>query len=232
MTLIVAENCTNWRDLTEAKEMIRVAREIGKGSGVEVLSKFQLFSADDDIGKPHYPWTRDHALTFEQAKELFEYGKSIGQEVFFSVFKAEYVDWCEQIGVKRYKLASRIWEINKELLTAVILTGKPLIVSAPYETTTKRHTPVLYCPPGYPQTALRLADYSKKYQDGWTFQGFSDHTLTLDAAKIALARGASIVEKHFVLAHSPDYPDNDWSMTPDDLRELVRWAKVCDEVIG
>ena len=62
--------------------------------------------------------------------------------------------------------------------------------------------------------------------------GFSDHTIGLDAAKIALARGAQIIEKHFLLEHEPDFPDEAWSMDVEGLRDLVRWEKVCKEVLG
>ena len=36
-------------------------------------------------------------LTKEKAKELFDYGQSIGQEVFFTPMFPEAVEWCEEI---------------------------------------------------------------------------------------------------------------------------------------
>lgn len=212
-----------------AKEMIKTAKESGAG-----LVKFQLFNAEDDKGKPHYDWVKEHELTFEQAKELFDYGTSIGQEVFFSVFAPEYVDWCEKIGVKRYKIAGETEDEN--ILIEIEKTGKPVIISnrGNFDRLFSLQDNIvswLYCPDGYPTdiNCLNLPYYFTEFEP---YDGFSDHTIGLDASKIALARGARIIEKHFCLEHNPNYPDNDWSMTPDELKELVRWNAVCQEVLG
>ena len=219
--MIIAECCTNWSSLTEAHEMIRVAKQCGAG-----LAKFQLFDAEDDLGKPHYDWVKAHEITYAQAKELFRYGASIGMEVFFSVFGVEYVEWCERIGVKRYKIAAGMRDAD--LLRAVEATEKAVVVSGGVkngELGWRQIEACLYCPSDYPQRVVQLQAGQFR-----VWQGFSDHTIGLDAAKIALARNARIIEKHFVLEHNSAFPDDAWSMTPDGLRELVRWEKVCREV--
>ena len=225
--MIIAENCTNWRDLAEAKEMIRMAKECGAG-----LSKFQLFDSSDDKGKPHYAWVKAHELTYEQAKELFDYGASIGQEVFFSVFGVQYVEWCERIGVKRYKLAYGESENLHHAKMHALDTLKPVLLSRRGLMDTNTYIPpdrrYLYCTPKYP--ALPTQFYLNQVSFT-SFSGISDHTIGLDVAKIALARGAKIIEKHFCLEHNPDYPDDAWSMTPADLKELVRFEKVVQECL-
>ncbi len=207
--------------------MIREAKNAGAG-----LAKFQLFNAEADRDKPWYKWVKAHELTFAQALELFRYGREIGIEVFFSCFGIEYVKWCEAIGVKRYKVAST-YQRNPTELDAVIRTGKPIIISSPTGSPPNITPQQLYglfdatwlfCSQGYPSNNFNLPDFDD-------FAGLSDHTIGIDMVKIAIARGASIIEKHFCLEHNPDYPDNDWSMTPDELRELVRWEKVCREGI-
>ena len=220
--MIIVECCTNWRNLAEAKGMIRVAKECGAG-----LSKFQLFDSSDDKGKPHYAWVKAHELTFEQAKELFDYGASIDMEVFFSVFGAEYVEWCEKIGVKLYKLACGFRDIKT--WKAVASTGKTAFVSQsmPFMTN-PAYLPSyvgMNCVSTYPAKGrdYRLATFSSRM--------LSDHTVGIDFAKIALSRNALVVEKHFCLEHNPDYPDDAWSMTPADLKELVRFEKVVQECL-
>lgn len=201
--------------------MIRVSRNVNPGG----LVKFQLFDAEADKGKPHYDWVKAHELTFEQAKELFDYGASIGQEVFFSVFAPEFVDWCERIGVQRYKLASGMIE-NSHLFKAVIDTGKNVFVSFDQPNIeSDYHITNLYCPSCYPQSGFVMPNFIIPQS------GFSDHCVGIDYAKIALARGAGIVEKHFCLKHNPDFPDDPWSMTPAELTELVKWEKICHAVL-
>jgi sialic acid synthase SpsE len=219
--LIVAECCESWHDLDEAKRMIDVAHEINPAG----LVKFQLHDPEDE---GFTEWTKSHALTFDQAKELFDYGASIGQEVFFSVFGVKYVDWCEKIGVKRYKIACGIHD--SALIGAVIATDRPIIFSRDGHEFWA-HYDVLYCVPKYP--AL-ITDIDFKELSKWEYNGFSDHTVGLDAAKIALARGKHTIEKHFILRKDPvtrQFPDAKWSMTPSQLTELVRWEAVCKSVL-
>jgi sialic acid synthase SpsE len=220
--MIISECCESWVDIPMAKEMIKVCHEINP----EGLVKFQLHDPED---KGFTQWTKSHALSFDQAKELFDYGASIGQEVFFSVFAPIYVDWCEKIGVKRYKLAAGFWDGRGNTWDCILITSKPSIISTFVSAWKAPNVSydILWCPQGYPCAET----YLKHFHFFEPITGFSDHTIGLDAAKIALARGAKIIEKHFVLEHNPDYPDDAWSMTPSELKELVRWEKSCQEVL-
>lgn len=218
--MIIAECCGNHGgDMAVAKEMIRVSKECGAG-----LTKFQLYDAETDRDKSYYDAVKKAELNLKSAEMLFNYGAKIGQEVFFSVFAPKYVDWCEAIGVKRYKIAAGGWIGKKQIIDAVVSTHKPVIISTrkSLDISNTAHK-TLYCPDGYPQI-----DFKMPYFQGG---GFSDHTVGIDAAKIALARGAKIVEKHFCLDHNPDFPDDKWSMDVNGLRELVRFEKVCQEVL-
>ena len=202
-----------------AKEMIKSAKENGAS-----LAKFQLYDAEDDKGTSHYRWVKDHELTFEQAKELFDYGESIGMEVFFSVFGVKYVEWCEKIGVKRYKIACGV--SSGDILGAIIATEKPMIISRNGHEFWSAHD-TIYCIPKYP---AQISDY--KDMNELNYDGLSDHTIGLDLCEIWLARHSrTTIEKHFVLKHNSQFPDDKWSMTPSELKELVRWENVCREVL-
>lgn len=52
--------------------------------------------------------------------------------------------------------------------------------------------------------------------------GYSDHTLGIEIALAAVARGASIIEKHFTLDRSLPGPDHAASLEPAELSQLVR----------
>ncbi len=184
------------------------------------LVKFQLY--DHNMLYKDHPEISDVALSFSQAKMLFDYGEKIGIEVFFSVFDVERVKWCEEIGVKRYKIAKNLGD---ETVLAIIDTGKLVISSRELSPTMFDEYKQLYCVSKYPTL---LSDLHFDFDNG--FIGFSDHTIGLDAAKIALARGASIIEKHFAVDHHTGI-DAEWSMTPEDLKGLKRWELVCKEVI-
>jgi sialic acid synthase SpsE len=63
--------------------------------------------------------------------------------------------------------------------------------------------------------------------------GFSDHTLGLEAAPLAVALGARIVEKHMTLEGiESDFRDHELSLTPSQMAELVRRIALAEELLG
>uniref|UniRef100_A0A6M3IK77 Putative N-acetylneuraminate synthase n=1 Tax=viral metagenome TaxID=1070528 RepID=A0A6M3IK77_9ZZZZ len=223
-------------DLNLAKKLILLAKDNGGD-----LAKFQLYDTDK-LYTPDtelYRLAKESELTQEQAQMLFDYGESIGMEVFFSVFDIERVNWCEEIGVKRYKIASSVED--EDIFFAVYDTHKPVILSHHPFCFRKGGKPIsvvgkymmqdtpdetkLYCIPNYPTKLDELELYRLDNYDG-----FSDHTIGLDCAKIALARGAKIIEKHFCISHDVGV-DAPWSMDANELRELVRWQNVVNQVL-
>lgn len=203
-------------DMKLAQRLISAAKENGAD-----LVKFQLYN--HKILYKDHPEIPDVELSFDQAQMLFNYGKEVGIEVFFSVFDVERVGWCEKIGVKRYKIASNK---TREVVGAVRDTRKPVIIS--FNNTmpdgAKKEHKFLFCISEYPATIKHLELI--KFGDGnYSFDGFSDHTIGLDAAKMALARGATIIEKHFAIDHKTGV-DAEWSMTPDELKELRRFHDI------
>jgi N-acetylneuraminate synthase/N,N'-diacetyllegionaminate synthase len=62
--------------------------------------------------------------------------------------------------------------------------------------------------------------------------GFSDHTLGLEVSLAAVARGASVLEKHFTLDRHMEGPDHKSSMVPDELARLVRAVRQVESALG
>lgn len=226
MIQIIAEcGINHFGDMELARELIRQAKRCGA-----TYAKFQLY----DVGKVFpskeiiardrnwYEEVKPTQLTKEQAKMLFNYGEEIGMEVLFSVFDTERVEWCEEIGVKRYKIATRMRA--NDVLRAVFCTTKPIIHSS------TNGMPVshrdcdrkLYCVPNYP-TALIDLKFSEVSFD--LYDGFSDHTVGIEAAMVAISRGAKIIEEHFCLSRERDGVDIPLSITPDELKQLVDFAR-------
>jgi N-acetylneuraminate synthase/N,N'-diacetyllegionaminate synthase len=52
--------------------------------------------------------------------------------------------------------------------------------------------------------------------------GYSDHTLGIEVAIAAVARGAVLIEKHITLDKSLPGPDHKASLEPDDLQKMVQ----------
>ena len=62
--------------------------------------------------------------------------------------------------------------------------------------------------------------------------GLSDHTMDPAVAVAAVALGASVIEKHFILDRKLGGPDASFSLEPDELGELVRQLRVAEAAVG
>jgi len=63
--------------------------------------------------------------------------------------------------------------------------------------------------------------------------GYSDHTIGIDAAVLAVGLGARIIEKHFTLDKGfSDFRDHKISADPTELAELVRRIRLAESMLG
>tara|TARA_Y100000389_G_C17255355_1_gene410239 strand:- start:223 stop:732 length:510 start_codon:yes stop_codon:yes gene_type:complete len=58
--------------------------------------------------------------------------------------------------------------------------------------------------------------------------GFSDHTTDLLSSKVAIVRGANVIERHFTLNKKMEGPDHILSSTKNEMSELVKYKKFFD----
>lgn len=203
------------------------------------IAKFQFYDPDKIFGpKGTYPDKKNYefALTvqfgFEQAKTLKKWCDEEGIEFMASVFDLERFEWMEELSVKRYKIASRSVQ-DKELCGKILKTKKETFISlgfwskkgVPYDYKNARY---LYCVPKYP------CDYEdiklpKSFEKS-IYHGFSDHTIGIEISLIAVARGSRIIEKHFTLNKGLVGPDHICSMTPDELYDLSKYARLTENI--
>lgn len=158
---------------------------------VQLYSSQKLFQNDDRAFLE---------LTKKEFVEIFNYSKNIGIDLFASVFDEERVDWCEEVGVNLYKIASRSVD-DKNLCDKIINTKKKIIISLgmydfknkklPYES---KNLTYLYCVSKYPTMLSEIE--MPNFEDSF-FKGFSDHTIGISAAIYAISKGATYIEKHF-----------------------------------
>jgi N,N'-diacetyllegionaminate synthase len=233
MTELIAEIGQNHNgDMTLARELIHAAADNGADT-----AKFQLYDARALFPRDNNPWFEYNCrteLTKDNLLLLAQECRNRGIEFLASAFDPQRVGWLEEAGVRRHKLASRSIS-DRALITAMITTAKPLIVSLGAWRETRfpeieSAAPVdfLYCIAKYP---AELSDLKLGYVDFQRWSGFSDHTIGIHAAQVAIARGARIIEKHFTLDTSSYGPDHSGSMTPDELCALHRFRISADQCL-
>jgi N-acetylneuraminate synthase len=62
--------------------------------------------------------------------------------------------------------------------------------------------------------------------------GFSDHTAGTAVSLAAVARGATVIEKHFTLDRTLPGPDHAASLEPSEMRSLVANIRIIEEALG
>jgi len=255
---IIAELSANHSgDIQVAKDTIYAAKEAGADA-----IKLQTYTADwmtieckkDDFiikggtlwdGVSLYELYKNAAMPLEWHEELFDYARSLGLEVFSSPFSKEAVDFLEKFNPPAYKIAS--FEITDyELIDYTASKGKPVIISTGIATlqetqdvveickTKGVETALLKCTSAYPapRSEVNLKTIPALKDIFNVEVGFSDHTLGISAPVAAVAMGARIIEKHFILDKSIESPDKDFSLTPDEFKEMVKAVRETEEMIG
>jgi sialic acid synthase SpsE len=148
------------------------------------------------------------------------------------------VDMLERVGVDAYKVASG--DITfVQLIDRCARTGAPILISSGASTldevaraldTAQRGgaagAAVLHCVSAYPlpQGSENLRAIATMVQAFPVPVGLSDHGSDTSAVPIAVACGASLYERHVVLAKDDGSVDAAVSSTPDELTEVVRVA--------
>jgi sialic acid synthase SpsE len=167
-------------------------------------------------------------------------------------FDVDCVEWLEPL-VPAFKIASSDNTFTP-LLEQVAATGKPLLVStglATAETIAALLATVhaawshhglpppglalLHCVVSYPtpDAEAGLAAIPLLAEYAGVTPGYSDHTLGIDAAVLAVAAGARVIEKHFTLEKSrTSFRDHALSADPADLRLLVDRVRHATVLMG
>jgi len=87
-----------------------------------------------------------------------------------------------------------------------------------------RSVSLLHCTSEYPCPPLdvNLRAMDALHKTFKTDVGYSDHTLGISVAVAAVARGASIIEKHLTLDQKMEGPDHAASIDPLEFKEMVK----------
>lgn len=226
MTKIILDACNNHlnnRDIII--QMIRTAAELGAD-----YVKFQVFKADHlNKDYPNYKETYTNykklELTESDYSDLLVLCKMYGIKCMFTVFHKDFVDHLYNCGASYIKIASPEAD-NVELLKAIILKGfSEIFISCgmiDYNRIRflreRTRTKLLYCVSMYP-THLKDIDFDEMRN----FDGFSDHTIGIQAAKKAIDLDIGYIERHFTLGKYLPGKDHFFSSTPDEVKELIEY---------
>ena len=189
----------------------------------------------------------EKAMTpWEWHKPLFSRAQQLGLIAFSSPFDLTAVAFLEELNVPCYKIAS-FENTDHGLIAAVAKTGKPVILSTGMASLAELAESVevlrahgchnfvlLKCTSHYPAqpSDANLATLAHLKQLFNCEVGLSDHTTGIGVSVAAVALGASMIEKHFVLDRSAGGVDAEFSMEPYEFKNLVDECQRAQHAIG
>lgn len=257
-TFIIAELSANHNhNLQTAIDSIKAAAEIG----VDAV-KIQTYTADtltlncrkndfilkDGLwaGKSLYELYQEAYTPWEWHEELFKVAREEGVIMFSTPFDNTAVDLLESLGNPIYKIAS--FEImDTELIRYAASKGKPMIMSTGVATEQEIEEAIDACREvGNDDITLLkcTSEYPAKIEDANLSMipdmrerfgvkvGLSDHSMGSLVPTVAVALGATVVEKHFILDRSIGGPDSAFSMNKEEFRQLVKNIREAESALG
>lgn len=256
---IIAELSANHGgSLDIAKETVRAAKRAGANAiklqtytadtiTLDVKSDhFKISQGTAWDGQYLYDLYKRASLPWEWHKPLFDLAKEEGLVCFSSPFDKTAVDFLEELDAPIYKVAS--FEITDiPLIQYIASKQKPIIISTgiadieDIELAIKtckdegnHDITILKCTSAYPAdpadaNLLTIPDIIKRFD---VKSGLSDHTMRVEAPMIAVALGATVIEKHFILDKKIGGADAHFSLNESEFKQMVDAVRLTEKIIG
>jgi pseudaminic acid synthase len=179
-------------------------------------------------------------------QELFNFSNSIGMKIFSTPFDKTAVDLLEELNTPIYKIAS-MESGDIPLIKYIAQTQKPVIASTGSSTIEEidelvetiysegnKDLTLLLCTSAYPtpHNQVHLARMELLRERYNIPVGLSDHTLGNSASLAAVAMGATVIERHFILNRNEGGADSAFSLEPNELRDLSIHINQIVESVG
>ena len=220
---IIAEIGVNFDSLEQAFEMI----EMSKWAGCS-CAKFQLYDESVIRAHPLRDELAKRMLSREDAQALVDFGRSIGQVVFFTPMHIEAVDWITDMKCPFVKIryADRY---NTELVNRALEVGVPVLISTDRHYIAHYRDPqikLLYCISQYPASpddyTFLPEDFSTgAYPGAPVFAGVSDHIKGIEIMVQSFWCGADFCEVH-VMIEGTEPIESAWSKTFEEVRAFLQ----------
>jgi N,N'-diacetyllegionaminate synthase len=205
-----------------------------------------------DPDESYAPGTESHALfsravlSHEATADMFALARQLGIEAFTTAGDRATIDWVRKLNPAGYKISSGLLTTTP-LVEHAARQGLPLLLSTgmaeiadverAVSVTRKagcRDIGLMQCTSIYPAPIeqLHLAGIGALEQRFHVPVGFSDHSIGIEAAPLAVAAGATMVEKHLTLDKSRPRFDHHLSLLPDEFAAMVAAIRRAEIMLG
>jgi pseudaminic acid synthase len=258
-TFIVAELSANHNGSKDtAIETIKAAKRAGADAiklQTYTADTITLNCKTDDFkinqgtlwdGKYFYDLYKEAYTPWEWHAELFEVAHQEGLVCFSTPFDKSAVDFLETLNNPIYKIAS--FEITDiPLIEYAARKMKPMVISTGIATEEdiqlsldtcrqvgNNDITLLKCTSSYPApieeaNLIMIPELAKRFG---VKVGLSDHTMGSVSAITAVALGAVMIEKHFIIDRSIGGPDAAFSMNEQEFTQMVNDIRIAENTLG
>lgn len=258
--LIIAEVGVNHNgDLSTALELVDVAAAAGadvvkfqtfvaEKLATEAAPQARYQTTNTGRNQSQVELLKSLELTHDMHLALIEHCSSKGIEFLSTAFDVDCLRYLVDLGIRRIKIPSGELT-NLPYLEVASSFDLPLILStgmatlseikascaALYEGGTRQdQLTILHCTTNYPAPPeeLNMMALRTIHDETGVAVGYSDHSIGIDAAIIAVALGAKVIEKHITIDCSMPGPDHLASMEAGDFKHFVDVTKRAFEALG
>ena len=254
---IAEVSANHGQDFDRAVELVRKAKECGADA-----VKFQAYTpdtltinADNKYFRIEHPQWGGQTLyeLYKKAytpwkwfKELKKIAEDTGIIFLCTAFDKTSVDMLEELDICAHKIAS-FELVDLPLIEYAAKTRKPLILSTGMANIDEIQEAVdiakksgaeeiilLKCVSSYPAKPeeMNLKTIPDMQEHFNCPVGLSDHSLGIGASVCAVALGAAVIEKHFILSRGIKTPDSFFSIEPHELKDLIDNIRIAEKAIG
>ncbi|EAI4441057.1 TPA: pseudaminic acid synthase [Campylobacter lari] len=197
-------------------------------------------------GRKLYELYEEAKTPYEWHEKLFECAKNEGLICFSSPFSKEDVNFLRRFNPPAYKIAS--FEANDyDFVRCVAKENKPTLVSTgiAYEEELEMIVKIfkeennpnlilLKCTSAYPSQIYDLnLNVIKTLQEKFnTIVGLSDHSEGFLAPTLAVALGARVIEKHFILDKTLNSADAKFSLDFEEFKQMCSMVRLSEQALG
>ena len=200
-------------------------------------AEYQSKNAGEDEDNSQYAMLESLELSDDDHHFLIDECKQNNIQFLSTAFDTDGIDYLDGLNLPFFKSPSG--EItNFPYLKRLGEKGKPVILSTGMATLeevkqsldvltehglAKSKITVLHCNTEYPTPMedVNLKAMNTIERELKVNVGYSDHTLGIEVPIAAVARGASVIEKHFTLDRKLPGPDHRASLEPEELKAMV-----------